>query len=34
MILVDTNVVMGWKIATRDQEQFKKYFSEVTFMVP
>jgi hypothetical protein len=26
--------VMGWKIATRDQERFKKYFSAVMLMTP
>jgi predicted nucleic acid-binding protein len=26
--------IMGWKIATRDQERFKKYFSEVPLLTP
>ena len=26
--------VMGWKIATRDQERFQKYFPEVALLTP
>ena len=26
--------IMGWKIATRDQERFKKYFSKVALLTP
>jgi hypothetical protein len=26
--------IMGWKIATRDQERFKKYFPKVTLVTP
>jgi hypothetical protein len=26
--------IMGWKIATRDQERFKKYFPKVTLLTP
>jgi hypothetical protein len=25
---------MGWKIATRDTERFRKYFPKVTLMTP
>jgi predicted nucleic acid-binding protein len=26
--------IMGWKIATRDQERFKKYFPKVALVAP
>jgi predicted nucleic acid-binding protein len=26
--------IMGWRIATRDQERFKKYFSKVPLLTP
>jgi hypothetical protein len=26
--------IMGWKIATRDQERFKRYFSKVALLAP
>lgn len=26
--------IMGWKIATRDQERFKRYFPKVTLVTP
>ena len=26
--------IMGWKVATRDQERFKKYFPKLTLLTP